>query len=154
MTEEITRIYGHRPRLRVCGLCYQNDKLLMVNHSSITSGSFWAPPGGGVEFGESVNEALTREFAEETGLNVQVGRLLFVSEFIQEPLHAIELFFEVSPISGEVKAGYDPELQIIAEVRFLSLNEINLLPRNNLHGIFKICHKAEKLTELSGFLRL
>ena len=154
MNEEITRIYGNRTRVRVCGLCYLDNKLLMVNHSAMANRDFWAPPGGGVEFGQSLSEALIREFREETGLIVEVGKFRFGCEFIQAPLHAVELFFEVTRLSGDLKTGSDPELQIISEVRLMSNEEINSLSYDNLHGVFRICQKAEKLQDLAGFIRI
>src|SRR5688500_12756173 len=100
MNTELTTVYGNKIRVRVCGLCWQEDKLLMVNHSGIRDGDFWAPPGGGLEFGESLEQRLKQEFLEETGLAVSPGHFIFGSEFIQKPLHAIELFFNVSIVGG------------------------------------------------------
>src|SRR6478735_2451882 len=90
---EITQKYGNRVRLRACGLCWRGNALLMVNHKFLTSGDFWAPPGGGVEFGQPSQEALAREFKEETNVTIAAGSLLFTCEFIKPPLHAVELFF-------------------------------------------------------------
>jgi len=71
----------------------------MASHHSLgESGILWAPPGGGMDFGQSVEENLTREFREETGLKVEVKRFLFINEFLAVPLHAVELFFEVTRI--------------------------------------------------------
>jgi 8-oxo-dGTP diphosphatase len=56
--------YGYRLRTRVCGLCWINDKLLLIEHKMGKKNSFWAPPGGGIEFGEHAEKALIREFEE------------------------------------------------------------------------------------------
>ena len=77
MEPEITKIYGNKIRVRACGLCWQNGQLLMVNHKGITQTNFWAPPGGGLEFGESIEQRLKKEFSEETGLEISKGRFLF-----------------------------------------------------------------------------
>jgi 8-oxo-dGTP diphosphatase len=95
MDQEITALYGKKVRVRVCGLCWEDNKLLLVNHRSLKPVNFWAPPGGGLEFGEKVENALKREFGEETGLEIAVTRFAFGCEYIQDPLHAIELFFHV-----------------------------------------------------------
>ena len=100
MTPEIAQIYGNRVRLRVCGLCWQGDSLLLIMHK-MGSNDFWAPPGGGVEYGEPIEDALKREFLEETGLTVAIEKFHFGCEFIKAPLHAVELFFQVKKVAGE-----------------------------------------------------
>src|SRR5688572_10993783 len=127
MESEITRIYGNRLRVRVCGICWDDDRLLLVNHK-MAGGDFWAPPGGGLEFGQHLSDALRREFKEETNLEIELGSFLFGCEFNKAPLHAIELFFEVNAIGGALKTGSDPELQLIKEVRFFTPSEIRSLP--------------------------
>ena len=130
--------------------------MLMINHGG--DNELWLPPGGGVQFGEKAIDALKREFREETGLEIEVGRFLFTVEFIQEGLHAIELFFEVKWKSGKILMGTDPELpadsQIIKELRYLSFNEIDKLKYAEKHGIFDYCQQAKNLLELQGFYEL
>ncbi|HEY5750168.1 MAG TPA: NUDIX hydrolase [Chryseolinea sp.] len=154
MDAQISETYGHKVRVRACGLCWQGDRLLLVNHKMLRQGDFWAPPGGGVEVGESLEEALKREYREETGLLVDTPQFRFGCEFIQPPLHAIELFFEVTVTGGELKAGHDPELQLIADVKFMTPDEIQRLPAGALHGIFHLARTADDLRRLSGFYRI
>jgi 8-oxo-dGTP diphosphatase len=150
MTPKIAEIYGNKVRLRVCGLCWQEDSLLMIMHK-MGDNDFWAPPGGGVEYGEAIEDALKREFLEETGITVNVGKFLFGCEFIKTPLHAVELFFEVKKVAGVLKNGYDPELQIIESARFLSWNNIKNIPEKSLHGIINKCPDYDSLRQLRGF---
>lgn len=154
MDPSLTELYGNRVRVRVCGVCWRDDSLLMVNHKGIMPGHFWAPPGGGVALGESVHDCLRREFTEETGLDVRVGRFLFACEFIRDPLHAIELFFEVSISGGVLQKGDDPEFPTIDEVRFMSVAEISLLSDEHRHGIFRLIPSPGDLKTLNGFFRI
>lgn len=155
---EITRKYGNRVRLRACGLCWRDDSLLMVNHEFLTSGNFWAPPGGGVEFGQAAPEALVREFKEETNVMITAGRLLFTCEFIKPPLHAVELFFEAFHVTGEPQLGSDPESgpgnQIITAVAYLPYDAILKIPADERHGIFRVAQTPDELRKLTGFHRL
>jgi len=147
---EITRLYGGDVRVRACGICIRNEAVLLVNMKMYQDGTpFWSPPGGGIEFGEPAVEALKREFLEETGLEVEAGQLLFVNEHIRPPLHAIELFFEVTSFTKTVVKGFDPELQeqVIEEVRFFSMEEIRALPAAQIHTVFS------GITSLSGLLK-
>ena len=92
--KEIIDKFGERIRVRACGICIEASKILMVKHLIVGKQDYlWAPPGGGMKFGESARECLKREFMEETGLDIRVGDFLFVNEFKDPPLHAIELFF-------------------------------------------------------------
>ncbi len=150
----IAEYYGNKVRTRVCGLCWRNDALLMVNHRGITAGNFWAPPGGGVQFQEGAVTRLKTEFKEETGLDVSVGRFLFACELISHPFHAIELFFEVFETGGELVKGDDPELPIITDVAFMSASQMSAMPLEELHGIFRQIRSAEDLRTLTGFFTI
>ena len=154
MEKVVDKIYGNRVRVRACGVCWENDRLLMTNHRSITSTNFWAPPGGGIEFGHSVEDTLKREFIEETGLNITPGQFLFGCEFIHQPLHSIELFYEVKSYAGTLRKGSDPEIQIIKDVRFLTLEEISGIPSIELHGVFRLIDSPADLKNLRGFFRI
>jgi 8-oxo-dGTP diphosphatase len=151
MDPAVRKIYGNRLRTRACGLCWDHDKLLLVSHNLGDSGTFWAPPGGGVEFGETLEKTIKREFLEETGLEVEVGDFSFGCEYIETPLHAIELFFQVNRMGGGLRQGYDPELQLIQSVKYFSIPEIQELPDDQKHGIFRVANRAKNLKLLSGF---
>jgi 8-oxo-dGTP diphosphatase len=146
--------YGHRLRVRVCGLCVQHDRLLLVRHRALLGeGAFWVPPGGGVEFGESVPDALRREFREETGLEVRVGTLRFVHEFRRVPLHAIELFFDVQLTGGTLALGHDPEAAepVLEEVAWLSWPEVQALPAHQRHDALSRAGTLAELLNGYGF---
>ncbi len=155
--EDVVKLYGHRLRLRVCGLYRQGDRLLMVRHRGISAtDTFWSPPGGGAQFGETAPEALAREFREETGLLVEVGELLFVNEFMNPPLHAMELFFAVRAIGGTIGLGLDPEMsadrQIISDVNLLTFDEIKAYPTDEVHTLFQRCSSLDEVFALRGYL--
>lgn len=153
MNPEIGEVYGNKVRIRVMGLCWKGEALLFVRHD-MGAKDLWAPPGGGVEFGETLEDALKREFLEETGLAISVGKFLFGCEFFEEPLHAIELFFEIKEATGQLEKGNDPELPILRGAQFLSPADIERIPIHDLHGIFKAVRTPGELLNLSGFYRI
>jgi ADP-ribose pyrophosphatase YjhB (NUDIX family) len=97
-------------RIRVCLAVVDNEKLLLVPHYNTDAGDVqWVVPGGKVEFGESLQEAATREFFEETGLEAEVVDLLHVSEVIlpERPYHSITVSFLGSVKGGTLRAEAD-----------------------------------------------
>ncbi len=150
-------MYGGSVRVRTCGICVQEGRILLVNHALYgPDGTFWSPPGGGVQFGEPADRALVREFREETGLEVEVGELLFVHEHIAAPLHAVELFFNIKSLAGNAVTGLDPELaadgQIIREVRFLDWEEIQQYRPDQRHRILNIAPSLAGIFELNKYI--
>jgi 8-oxo-dGTP diphosphatase len=116
--------FAGRVRVRVLGRLVEDGKTLMVRiRPGTTSEPFWALPGGGVELGETLEEALKREFREETGLEVEVGALVDVGEFIRLPWHAVEVTYDVRRVGGHLRLGSDPELpedrQMILELAWI-----------------------------------
>ena len=153
----VQEIFGNKLRVRVCGICIHQGEILLVNHTGLGTPHFWAPPGGGIQTGESAHEALVREFKEETGLSIEVRDFLFACEFIRLPLHAVELFFQVSITGGNLTTGQDPELgnrQVIQDVRFFDDTQIRSIPLAHLHGIFKETSDIAQIGRLRGYFKL
>jgi ADP-ribose pyrophosphatase YjhB (NUDIX family) len=93
-------------RLRACLAVVQDNKILLVAHYNTDVGPIqWLSPGGGVEFGESVQAAALREFTEETGLDADIEQLIDVSEVIRKepPWHSVSITFLGRVIGGEIK---------------------------------------------------
>jgi len=101
-----------------------NDKneVLFVLQKTGPFRGWWLLPGGRVEFGETVRDALIREVKEETGLLVKVSKLLGVFDVIyaDQDCHFIHIVFLCERIGGELKAGSDA-----SEVRWLDPNMLN-----------------------------
>lgn len=129
-------------RVRACGILIENDRILLVGHRGLVSEStFWSPPGGGIDGGESAYETVAREMQEETGIVVAVRELFTYSEFIHPPLHALELFFWTEQRAGQIKLGRDPELpdthQLLTDVSWKTWSEISQLPKAQKHPILE-----------------
>ncbi len=156
LEKDILQHFGDKLRIRVCGLHIQDQKLLLVKHQSVgKDGTFWAPPGGGMHFGETSAQALLREMKEETGLEVRQYEFAFVHEFIDPPLHAIELFFEIHQADGLASKGHDPEMhhdrQLIEEIRYMTLEEIHALPEHSKHQVLVGLKSFDALVSKRGY---
>ena len=62
---------GH-PQLAVSAAIFRDGKVLLVRRARSPAKGFYSLPGGRVEFGESLHQALTREVDEETGLAIEI----------------------------------------------------------------------------------
>ncbi|WP_421869654.1 NUDIX domain-containing protein [Marinoscillum sp.] len=159
MSESVSKqLYEQKVRVRICGILQEGDAILLLKHEGIGSaGYIWSPPGGGLEFDENAQETLVREFQEETGLIIRVKEMLFVNEFKTDTHHAIELFFRVEQVSGELKLGEDPEVpkdeQILSELKWLSFEALQHIPNQHLHNIFHELEHPSMILESSGFYK-
>jgi 8-oxo-dGTP diphosphatase len=88
------------------------------------------PPGGAVQVGESLPEAVRREVREETGQLVDVHQLLSIHEFIQPPFHALEYYFKAT-ISNQPQAEalkMDSKDHRVQEIRWVSQKDFTNYP--------------------------
>ena len=119
MTEKI------RPRVRVAGILIEDDRILLIEHTK-NNRKYWLVPGGGVDWGESAAEALIREFKEETSLDIEVEKFLFISETIapDKQKHVINLYFKIKKVENSSNIMKLGEEKILTDLRFIPEDEI------------------------------
>ncbi|NLK62139.1 MAG: NUDIX hydrolase [Fusobacteria bacterium] len=110
-------------RVRVTGIL-QNEKneILFIKHRK-NGDEYWLLPGGGVDYGETFQEGLKREFLEETNLKIEVNNMAFLSEAIEpnHKRHIINVYFFVTKIGGDMKLASEDNL---VDLQFLDENKI------------------------------
>lgn len=121
----------HQPRIRVSGMIWKDDHLLLVRQGR-PGHPRWMLPGGGVEAGESLVTALERELAEELGLNTcEVGQPQAMVESIAPPAsqssrHLLHVIFLVDcPSQMESLTCKDPDIR---EWRFFERSQLMTVP--------------------------
>ena len=111
--------------VRVTGVLIEDGCILLLNQDTDT-GRSWSLPGGKVEEGETLAAALVREMREETGLDVEPGRLLYVCDHLPgNGTHVVHLTFEARRIGGmvgDVTVGADTRQ--IRGVEFVELADL------------------------------
>ena len=78
----MSRQYPKRPVVGVGAIILEGDKILLEKRKNMPSKGKWSVPGGLVELGESVENAVVREVKEETGLDVYAPRLVDVVTYV------------------------------------------------------------------------
>lgn len=108
------------PVLAVGAVVVDDDRLLLVRRGHGRAAGTWAVPGGRVETGELLAEAVVRELREETGLEGVCGAMLGLVELVDEAPHTVIVGFWVHLIeSAEPIAGSDAP-----EARWVPLSDV------------------------------
>lgn len=119
-------------RVSVYGVLSKGNEILVQRHPKLKS---YGLPGGGIEIGETINNSLVREFKEETGLEVSIGRLITVTEdyftYEGEDAHSILITYEVSLTGGELLSEGNQD--DTGEVKFIDLRD---LTKKNTQRVF------------------
>jgi 8-oxo-dGTP diphosphatase len=107
------REYPERPIVGVGGVVLSNGRALLIKRAGPPLAGQWSIPGGMLELGETLVEAVQRELAEETGLVVRVLELVEVFERIEfdaarrARYHFVVLDYLCEATGGEARAGSD-----------------------------------------------
>ena len=107
------RRYPKHPLVGVGALIYQRDRILMAERGGEPLKGWWSIPGGLVESGESLDEAVRREVREETGLQVKpLGVLKIFERIIRDAqgapeYHYVLIDYVCRITSGTLRAGDD-----------------------------------------------
>lgn len=109
----MAREYPDRPIVGVGGVVVQEGAVLLVQRAADPLKGRWTLPGGAVELGETLTEALARELREETGLEVKIIDLVEVFERIHREAegppryHYVLIDYLCVPVGGTACAGSD-----------------------------------------------
>jgi 8-oxo-dGTP diphosphatase len=95
-------------------------RVLLIKRGHPPAQGRWTIPGGRVERGETLQQALLRELLAETGLVAKPGPLAEVFEYIDDRYHYIILDYVMSDPHGELRAGEDA-----TDARFVAMHELD-----------------------------
>ncbi|MBW1936698.1 MAG: NUDIX hydrolase [Deltaproteobacteria bacterium] len=132
------RKYPDCPILATAGVIFNEDMVLLAKRKQEPGKGQWSLPGGVVELGEKVEDALRRELWEELGIRVKIGGLVRLADRIvldrkgRVQFHYVIADYWGSASSRTVSPGSD-----VTEAQFVPLNKLGetLLPKEVLETI-------------------
>ena len=134
------REYPKLPMVAVGAVVKKGSSIILVKRTHEPGKGFWSIPGGLVELGEPVKDAVKREVREETGLEVKIDKLIDVIDNIiydrsrRLKFHYVLIDFLVHPVGGE--------LQDASKTRWIKAGELSQ---------YRITKTATKLLQEIGF---
>ena len=129
-----------RPQVCVGAVAVDDGRLLLVRRGRGPAQGRWSVPGGRVEAGETLAEAVVRELAEETGIEGVCGELLDWVELIGDDHHFVVFDFAVQVLvpTGDPQPGDDA-----AEATWVPLEDVAGL--DLVDGLAELLHASSIL---------
>lgn len=110
--------------IRVYGILVNSSDEVLLSDERRHNKQFTKFPGGGLEYGEGIKECLKREFKEELHIDVEVGELIYLTDFFQQ-------------------SAFNPDDQIISVYYSVSTKEIDKIPTSEVLFDFKNADEIE-----------
>lgn len=119
------RSYPNRPHLAVSAAIVRDGKVLIVRRARPPASGVFTLPGGGVEAGETLHEAVIREVREETALTIAPLGLAGYRELIaRDPDGKVERHFVILPFAARWVAGEVALNEELAEAHWLAPTDL------------------------------
>ena len=117
---DIARTYPTRPYLAVSAAIFRDGRVLIVRRARPPAHGLYTLPGGGVELGETLEQAVIREVREETALEVAPVELVgFRQAIARDDAGRVERHFVILPFAARFLAGEVSLNEELAEAQWL-----------------------------------
>lgn len=148
-TSADSRSYPTRPYLAVSAAIFRAERVLIVRRGVPPMQGIYTLPGGGVELGETLEQAVMREVREETGLAIEPLSLAGYRQVIARDSEGkIERHFVILPFAARYLAGEISLIAELAEAKWLLPAELSGL--RTTEGLAEIVTAAgERIAALS-----
>ena len=135
------RTYPERPYLAVSAAIVRDGKILVVRRARAPAHGLYSLPGGVVEVGETLKEAVMREVREETGMTIEPVALAgFREAIVRDTENRVERHFIILCFAARWRAGEVLLNEELDEARWLDPAELAGLPTTS--GLAEIVAEA------------
>lgn len=119
------RTYPTRPYLAVSAAVFRDGRVLIVRRARPPAHGLYTLPGGGVELGETLEQAVIREIREETALDIEPVELVgFRQAIVRDASGRVERHFVILPFAARFLGGAISLNEELAEAQWLAPDEI------------------------------
>jgi 8-oxo-dGTP diphosphatase len=148
--EVIRREYPLHPIASTHAVVLEGDSVLLVQRAHEPSSGWWSAPGGVIELGETVFDAVRREVREECGIEIRPHQVIDVVDNIIVDadgiprFHFVIIYVLAQLLAGEVRANSDA--QAVRWVTRDELNSMQVVPalRSVVEQTFLLAHKQDR----------
>lgn len=110
--------------IRITGILIENNEILLVKQK-LSDKRNWSLPGGRLERGETLSQGLIREMKEETGLDVELVRMLYVCDVASSSNTILHITFLIKRVGGEIELPSNEfDENPIHDVKFVPVSEL------------------------------
>ena len=110
--------------IRLTGLLIENNQILLVQQK-LSDKRNWSLPGGRLEQGETISQGLIREMKEETGLDVEIVRMLYLCDVAASSNTILHITFLLKRLGGEIELPTNEfDKNPIRDVKFVPISEL------------------------------
>jgi 8-oxo-dGTP diphosphatase len=143
-----TRTYPTRPYLAVSAAIFRDGRVLIVRRARPPAHGLYTLPGGGVELGETLEQAVIREVHEETGLAIAPLELVgFRQAIARDASGRVERHFVILPFAARWVEGEIALNEELAEAQWR--NPAELAGLKTTEGLAQIVAAAQRVAGLS-----
>lgn len=117
--------YPDRPRVAIGGVVIKDGRVLLVRRGKPPAFGEWAIPGGSVELGETLKQAVEREIYEETGVTVRAGEVCHLFEAVKRDDDGrIRFHYVIIDLMAEHMSGEPVPASDVTEAAWLGSEDL------------------------------
>lgn len=124
MVNNFKREYPERPIIGVGGIIFHDNSVLLVKRAQAPGIGKWSLPGGAVELGETLVDALNREIYEEVSIKIEIrGFVRLLDRILYDRENRIQFHYVIADYWGRLVSGRPKAASDISDARFVGIDQ-------------------------------